>query len=73
MNEVNNNQKSTEQAVNYTACCASVFYFHPYAGEGGRGKFVRQFYRTGFGETIIIELPSGRQYFAPAEEFQRVS
>lgn len=72
MNKDKNIQNTTEQAVNYTACCASVFYFHPYAGEGGRGKLIKQFYRTGFGETIIIELPSGRQYFAPAGEFQRV-
>ncbi len=73
MNEVNSIQNITEQAVNYTACCAPVFYFHPYAGEGGKGKFIKQFHRTGFGETIIIELPSGRQYFAPAGEFHRVS
>lgn len=28
MNEVNNNQNSTEQAVNYTACCAPVLHLN---------------------------------------------
>ena len=41
-------------------------YYHP---EAGYGKFIRRFNNPIYGESIIIELKDGRQYYAPSIEF----
>lgn len=46
-----------------------MLYYHPNVGYG---TFIKQFYRTGFGETIIIKLSDNREYFAPAYEFIKI-
>lgn len=47
----------------------SMIYYHPNVGYG---TFIKQFYRTGFGETIVIKLSNNREYFAPAYEFIKI-